>query len=192
MLSKLASLKVFLILFVILIAYMTLVMSPAGLIGSRLQHNMPKDAVILDLRMGYSVDEAYSLLEKLGDKGRGEYLRNLLSIDIILPVLYSLVYASLLLTLRNRLDPKNALYRLTVYMPFLAGTCDLLENFSIVGMILNYPARVPIVAQIANFFTLAKASILNVVMLVLFAELIVLLFIGIDKQMKRRRSAGRR
>ena len=181
MLDKISSFKFFIICFAILALYIFFVMSPDSQIGAQLRSHLPADVTILDMKQSYSPVDAYAVLDKMGDGGRQDYLRNLLTIDLIFPLLYSLTMASLIMFLLSKIQLGNSLWKLLGWLPFLGAAFDLLENCSVAALIINYPQRIDLLARAASFFTTAKWQTINLIMLIMLGEVIVLISLGLKR-----------
>lgn len=111
---------------------------------------------ILDLLNSYTVDQAYSLLESLGEVGRSFYLTRIIPMDFIFPLGYMLFYASLLALVIKKLDFKSNKVKLVLLVPIIATLLDYTENILIISLLRNYPVRLEAIAKLANIATQAK------------------------------------
>lgn len=102
---------------------------------------------LLDMRLGYTPSDAYDLLDRLGQTGRGAYLRLLWTIDLLLPALFGffLSYAV-----------RRGAFRAWRSIPLLAAACDYVENSAITILLLHYPLHEPAFARLASVFTVTK------------------------------------
>lgn len=106
------------------------------------------NAEALDLQFAYSAQKAYQLIENYGDAGRKSYIIGELTVDLIYPIIYSLLLSFIIYAiLRN---PKLALF------PFLILITDYFENFGIVTMLYCYPQKLIYLAWITSFFSTLK------------------------------------
>lgn len=115
----------------------------------------------LDLLFYYSPDKAYTLIESYGPQVRHSYAISALTLDVIYPLTYSLMFSvwlSLLLKQGNRL--KCAI----TMLPFVILIFDLFENSGIVVMLLNYPQRLDIIAQMTSLATTTKWTLVILVL----------------------------
>ena len=79
---------------------------------------------MLDLLFGFNALDVKNTFETLGETGRIQYVYSSLILDTAFPVLYVLLFISILLKLNER--------RIFIlYIPILAGIFDLGENISI-------------------------------------------------------------
>ena len=79
---------------------------------------------MLDLLFGFNALDVQKTFETLGETGRIQYVYSSLILDTVFPVLYVLLFISILLKLNERRI-------FTLCTPILAGIFDLGENISI-------------------------------------------------------------
>ena len=79
---------------------------------------------MLDLLFGFNALDVQKAFETLGETGRIQYVYSSLILDTVFPVLYALLFISILLKLNER-----RIFILSI--PILAGIFDLGENISI-------------------------------------------------------------
>jgi len=88
--------------------------------------NLPNEIYpnMLDLLFGFNALDVKNTFETLGETGRTQYVYSSLILDTAFPVLYVLLFISILLKLNEK--------RIFIlYIPILAGIFDLGENISI-------------------------------------------------------------
>jgi hypothetical protein len=131
---------------------------------------------LLDLKIfGYSSEYARLLLSQLGVIGRNAYLTQQLPIDMLYPFFFAVSSAILLIYfLRKKYSLENKIY-LLVFVPFLAGICDYLENLGIITMLLSYPNLDDFIIKISSAFTLAKSLLTTLTYLLLLIALAIFL-----------------
>lgn len=113
----------------------------------------------LDARVFYTPDEAFSTVGSYGEAS-GFWTRIYLTWDLVNPILYTLIFGLLISWLFQRsFRPGSKLQKLNV-VPVGAGLFDILENVSIVILLLAYPAQTTIVAWFSTVFTLSKTIFL--------------------------------
>ena len=105
----------------------------------------------LDVKPGYTYEDALSALQGYGAGGRRVYAWTSMTLDTALPV----VYVSFLAGLVYRLRPKASLWWLA-YLPVAVGVVDVCENVQIVLMLMQYPDISAAQVASASFFTLSK------------------------------------
>jgi len=102
---------------------------------------------MLDLQLFYTPQIVYSLFDRLGEAGRSEYLREIWTVDLILPALACAFLAAALFRFGGR----------KIWLLAFAGSLmDYLENISITVLLLNYPRPLNLMAFVASAFTAAK------------------------------------
>jgi hypothetical protein len=123
--------------------------------------------ILLDLRIGFSEQKAYEVLEILGEKGRNIYLFTEAFIDILYPVVYSIAFCMLLSLFFQKAFSKNHYLRIFNLFPFLVGFFDILENFGIITMLINFPQKIAGIPQFTSWANLFKwgATLFNLILL---------------------------
>ncbi len=96
--------------------------------------NLPINGEMLDLKSGYSHDEAMTAMAEYGPDGRAAYAWLSLSLDTLLPLVYVTLFAGLIY--RFRLTQGTWLL---AFIPVIAGIIDLAENIQITTMLIGYP-----------------------------------------------------
>ncbi len=112
---------------------------------------LPIGGEMLDVRPGYTHEEAVAALEGYGESGRRMYILSSLTLDTLLPATYVTLLAGLL----YRLRPGERWEKLA-FLPLLAGAFDLAENARIVVLLTGYPELTTGQVAAASFFTQAK------------------------------------
>ena len=106
----------------------------------------------LDLMFFYTPEQAFEMMDKYGEAGRSIYLRIELTADIIYPIIYTLFFGLLLSWLFQRaFKPDSPVQKWNV-APVGSWIFDMLENVSIVSMLMMYPSKQAILAWITMFF----------------------------------------
>ena len=95
----------------------------------------------LDLRPGFSPEEAWQALEALGPVGRAHYRSAEMVMDVFYPLTYGLFFSLFMLFLFQKAGGWLARMRWLGVMPLLGILFDWLENFGIVRLIDGFPAR---------------------------------------------------
>jgi hypothetical protein len=155
-LQKHATGRTILVLFIILVMlWMALNVSPLPFGLSSLT-TRSGGLMILDLRLSYTADEAYELLEALGAEGRRLYSTMLLAGDMLFPVTYSLFFATIAAWLLRRVaPPEHPMQRLSL-IAFVGGAADLVENGCILAMLFAFPQRLDGVALASSLIKIVK------------------------------------
>ncbi len=110
-----------------------------------------------DLQHGFTVDDLYQRLGAFGEEGRALYLRAEL-VDLVYPLVYGAFFAFLIALAARRLLREGSPFRLLCLVPFLAASLDYLENTCFFTVLLRWPTRLDVVAQLASAFNLGKWS----------------------------------
>ncbi|MXY58855.1 MAG: hypothetical protein F4Y41_21155 [Gammaproteobacteria bacterium] len=113
--------------------------------------NLPIDGELLDLKPGYSHDEAMASMEQYGPNGRTMYAWASVLIDTLFPVCYVTLFAGLIY--RFRLTEGTWIL---AFLPVAAGIWDLAENAQITAMLLQYPDVGATQVAWASTFTAVK------------------------------------
>ncbi len=174
-LQKHANGRTILVLLVILIAlWATLNLSDVPF-GLRALTEHSGGLMILDLRISYTPDQAYTLFEALGAQGRQLYGTMLLAGDMLFPITYSLFFATIAAwLLRHVAPPDHPAQRLSL-LAFVGGAADLIENACILIMLAAFPHRLDGVAwasSLLKIFKFGSAAIGVPVILILVAMLV--------------------
>lgn len=115
---------------------------------------------ILDSKFYYSPKEAYELISSYSLVDRRLYLINALTFDMIFPVIYSLLFGTLLTGFSYRqISSTDSCYFIR-FFPLIGGVSDIFENISISILISGLPKTLYSVAFIACCFTTIKWIVL--------------------------------
>ena len=136
---------------------------------------------ILDMRASSSAAETYERLSAMGEAGRGLYLRLIVTIDIVFPLA---MLAFLLMFGRfaaQRADLPTWASRAMSLPPLLYFGLDLLENISVLAMLLEYPGRLEGVAAMIGYLTRGKRMSMMVALLGPVVVLLVSLSRGLGR-----------
>lgn len=110
-----------------------------------------------DLLHGFTADELYARLDAFGEEGRAVYLRAEL-VDLVYPLAYGFLFAFLIAVAARRLLREGSPWRLLCLVPLAATGLDYLENACFFTILLRWPARSDLVAQLASVFNVGKWS----------------------------------
>jgi len=109
---------------------------------------------LLEETFGYSAADAREYLQALGEDGRNTH-RTFQLLDGLNAAMTTVALTlSLAFTLCRLLGPRNAL-RLLVYLPVLAGACELLENWLLLALHSAFPSETS-TARLAGPITSTK------------------------------------
>ena len=108
----------------------------------------------LDLKFAYSAQDAAEQIQAFTDSGRAGYRLFLLTIDVIYPIAYTLMFmwAIALLQLRTRREKSM----LPVAPALAAFVFDIMENVTISLMLTLHPDQPDALGWIASLFTTMK------------------------------------
>ena len=110
----------------------------------------------LDSRWSYSPADAVRLLASLGVAGRRWYAFTELTLDVLFPAAYGLLFALLLSHLFH-----GARWHAVVLLPLAAGAFDWLENGTLAYLALSFDCRESVLAVAAQSFTRVKTILLT-------------------------------
>lgn len=134
----------------------------------------------LDMRFGYSPDDAYKIMGGLGISGRHSYL-SYLGLDFGIIVFLSITLLLVTAFLLKKLG-MNEKWTLSYLLPLARGVFDILENIFIMMILLNYPKRLKGIAEVASIMTQLKWTS----MIITMAFIIILAVRVLLKRIKRK------
>lgn len=105
---------------------------------------------VLDLKFGFTADEAYNMLTAYGEEGRKYYLFAEAVIDIIYPIIYTITNILLLSYVFKRGFAANSFIQQLNIFPILATIGDFAENAGIIAMLNTFPERADGAASLAS------------------------------------------
>ena len=111
---------------------------------------------ILDLQPAFSSDGVYGRLSSFGEAGREAYLRMMLSMDILFPVVFTVFLVLMALYAVSMTRPEPIIRLLLLLLPFGYFIPDLAENLSIAWLIHDYPNRNDELAAALGYITALK------------------------------------
>ena len=134
-----------------------------GLIFLFLPHNIFSN--MLDLEFSYNEDIVLKYFNEMGPDGRSVYVFSSLLLDTLYPILYtSLILGAYVKLFKN----SHAI----LILPLIAFTFDILENFQITMLNLNFPDINKTQIYLSSMATSAKWIAILVVILVLIYGII--------------------
>ncbi len=148
---KYAKVKTVLILFGLVLLF-NLVIFP-------LSHSGNKDLSPLDIQISYSPEKAYEILDNYSETDRRAYIIGELTIDLIYPIVYSLLLCFIIFLLYKK--PRLAAF------PLLILISDYLENFGIVTLLSYYPQKLSAVARVTGIATSIKWFLVGVSLIII-------------------------
>ncbi len=120
-----------------------------------------QDVTALDITPGFSPDEAYQVLEAMGEEGRAFYQKVELTLDVVYPVTYGLFTVVLLGLLLRSLFPGLLAWRKLAALGFLGAAFDLIENFGIAAYISIFPERADGLAWVISVAGVLKFALIG-------------------------------
>jgi hypothetical protein len=111
---------------------------------------------VLDLRFGFSPDDAYEIINSYGDEGRVKMLFIGQVIDSIYPLVYTLFDILAITFLFNKILPANSQLKSLNLFPVFAMVFDFLENHFVGKLITIYPEHNDGTVQLASTFNQLK------------------------------------
>lgn len=113
---------------------------------------------ILDLQPVFSSEGVYQRLSSFGEAGREAYLRMMLGMDILFPLVFTTFLTLLALYAVSRSRPLRFVSFLLLSLPFCYLIPDLAENLSIAWLIQDYPDRHDGLASALGYITALKRT----------------------------------
>ncbi len=113
-------------------------------------------AGIPDLMFYYNADDLYRMAAAYGEEARVAFIRGHFTFDVIWPVIYTLFLIFAISRPASAVFPPHSRWRRANLLPLAAALFDLLENTSTSLVMQQYPARLPLIAALAGFFTALK------------------------------------
>lgn len=105
---------------------------------------------VLDLKFGFTPEEAYNMLSAYGEEGRKYYFFAEAIIDIIYPIIYTCTNVLLLSYVFKRGFAANSFIQQLNIFPILATIGDFAENAGIIAMLNAFPERADTAASFAS------------------------------------------
>ena len=153
----LRSVLIFLALVILFELFFSVLLIPAF-------ENRTGGEALLDMSFGFGAEQAYEMVGNYGVEGR-RYYHTIQLVDLLFPVSYTLLLLSLIGYLAKRRNRDRLLLcpvSRWLFLPLLAGICDLLENAGIFAMLRIYPDPFPVVARMTSIFGVFKFSAIAV------------------------------
>jgi hypothetical protein len=117
---------------------------------------------MLDMQFGYSVSQVYNMLDIMGNTGQQVYIK-LLCLDFIFIIFYTLFHSLTIAALIKKTG-LNDYFKILNILPFLRSALDVIENFFILKILLDYPLKVISLVNISSIITILKL-ILNIIII---------------------------
>ena len=113
----------------------------------------------LDTLSSYTPDKAFQLISSYGEQGRQYYAVIEVTLDLVYPLVTALMFSLIIFYTFKRAFPSRSWTLYLSLTPYTVLLADYLENVCVVSMLLMYPRESALLAQISNFFTIAKFSL---------------------------------
>lgn len=144
------------------VIYLVFAVSILGVAGEKLDQLSGYDTKVPDLQFfGYSADQLYTLLDRMGEAGLVQYIHIESIVDIIYPIIYTAMFL-LALSWGWREQWQHSPRSLWNLLPFSILLFDFSENLTILRVIHFLPKHYDHLAQAASFFTVCKWASLAV------------------------------
>jgi hypothetical protein len=171
-LIRTASGRILIILFVVFILT-TSVIFP---LVSSLIEDPAGELESIDTKLYYSPAEFYEIIEPYGDQGRRVYALSHLTADVLFPLVYAFFFGLLIAYIFQRAFPKDSWVQWLNLVPFMLLIFDLIENVSVVILLLAYPTQLEGLARFAGIITSLKWILAGITMVLPVAGGVVWLY----------------
>ena len=128
-----------------------------------------------DTSWWYFPDDLYAAAEAWGRDGRAAYVHARVTFDVIWPMVYGTFLLTTLAWVWARGTPSGSRWRKVALLPVVAVALDYAENVCTATVMARYPARTPVLAELAPLFTAGKWLALSASFLLLAIGVIVAL-----------------
>ncbi len=127
---------------------------------------LSKGLPIIDIRFtGYTYPEVLVYLRAIGKPGIDIYLHQLMPLDLIFPLSYSLFLALFLHALHEFSYFRTTISQAMWQIPFYVAVFDYVENLGIWGMLVQFPHLNPDLSTITSLITLSKWFFMSLTLL---------------------------
>ena len=137
-----------------------------------------------DTSVWYSRDDLYAAAEAWGPDGRAAYVYARVTFDVIWPLVYGTFLLTTLAWVWARGTAPGSRWRGVALLPVVAVALDYAENICTATVMARYPARTPVLAELAPLFTAGKWLALSAS----FMLLAIGLFVAIATRLRPRSS----
>lgn len=120
---------------------------------------------LIDLKLAYSPETAFGLIESYGNEGRAAYSQFTATADVVFPVTYGLLLGLALSWFLQRGTAPGSRLRILNLVPLAAWAFDWLENAMILTMLGQYPDQSQLIGRIAGLATSTKWAMSAVTLL---------------------------
>ena len=137
-----------------------------------------------DTSLIYSADNLYDMAQGYGESGREAYIKLRWTFDVIWPIVYSLFLVLWLIKLSAYINTNNFLKHLFI-LPLVGMGFDFLENIGATIIMIRYPLKSGIIANITPIMTFLKWVTLSASILIFLA----LIVLSIARKIKENRKS---
>lgn len=109
-----------------------------------------------DTSLWYSPDDLYAAAEAWGRDGRSAYVQARVTFDVVWPIVYGAFLLTTLAWAWARGTAAGSRWRVVALLPLVAVALDYAENSCTATVMARYPARTPVLAELAPIFTAGK------------------------------------
>ena len=109
-----------------------------------------------DTSAWYSPDDLYAAAEAWGRDGRAAYVNARVTFDVMWPMVYGTFLLTTLAWVWARGTASGSRWRGVALLPVVAVALDYAENICTATVMARYPARTPVLAELAPLFTAGK------------------------------------
>lgn len=152
--SKTANLKIILIVFVLFVIAMVLV-----------NITFATGVQNLTQTFNYIPEKAYEMISGYGESGRQNHIRVLFA-DIILVILYTVLFSSSILYTASRLFPSKPLVHKLSLLPFVLAAIQFLEIIGVFIVLVSFPRKLIRLTELTNIITMTKVILTYVCMFI--------------------------
>lgn len=132
----------------------TLILMEATYLGQEGLKIYASDFQIFDMKFSYSSECVYSSLKLLSIEGIHHYMR-LILIDFVFIICFLGVQYDLTNKIISKFKELRK-YKLAFLFVFLRAVFDIVENLSILSILINYPSKLNVLVTISSFSTSLK------------------------------------
>lgn len=125
-----------------------------------------------DTSWWYRPDDLYAAGEAWGPAGRSAYVQARVTFDVLWPLVYGAFLVVTLAWTWARTTAPGSRWRRVALLPVLVVALDYAENLCTATVMARYPARTPVLAELAPVFTGAKWLTLSACFLLLGVGLV--------------------
>ena len=109
-----------------------------------------------DTSLWYFPEDLYAAAEAWGRDGRAAYVHARVTFDVIWPMVYGTLLLTTLAWVWARGTAAGSRWRGVALLPVVAVMLDYAENICTATVMARYPARTPVLAELAPLFTAGK------------------------------------